>query len=136
MHSCMLPALECCGEQGLLLHGPGQWEFLSCRVPAVRCELYAREVQIDSGIKLVHSCMLPALECCGEQGLLLHEPGHFVEMGSMCPAVTLHCRQTWAADLFKPLHCIMMADQHAVVWRGCCSMEQGTLGRWAACVLL
>ena len=67
---------------------------------------------------------------------LLHGPGHFVEMGSMCPAVTLHCRQTWAADLFKPLHCIMMADQHAVVWRGCCSMEQGTLGRWAACVLL
>ena len=81
----------------------------------------------------MHSCLLPALECCGQEGLLQQGPGHFVEMGCICPAVTLHCRQTWAANLFKLVHCIMMADQHAVVWRGCCSMDQGTLGRWAAC---
>ena len=94
-------------------------------------------LQADLGCKLVQAYALhhdgrPA--CCGEQGLLQQGPGHFVEMGSMCPAVGLHCRQTWAAYLFKLVHCIMMADQHGPVVRGgCCSMEQGTLWRWAAC---
>ena len=51
-------------------------------------------------------------------------PGQCVVMGCMYPAVGLQCKQAWAANLFK--HCIMMADQHAVVRKGCRCRDQDT----------
>ena len=55
-------------------------------------------------------------------------PGHFVEMGCICPAVTLHCRQTWAANAVKLVHDLMMADQHAVVRRAAAAGTRALCG--------
>ena len=65
------------------MHQGTLWRWAPCVL------LFVSTLQANLGGRFIQACALhhdgrPA--CCGQEGLLQHGTGHFVEMGTMCPA--------------------------------------------------
>ena len=120
-----------CRDQGTVWRWAASVLLLVYTAGTLGLQMYSGTMPVHISMMLDHLAVVRKGCCCRDHGTVWRWAASVLLSGFTLQHTCLHFHSGT-----MPVHISMMLDHQALVRKGCCCMDHGTVWRWAACVLL